>query len=68
MWKAQWTKKSRQPKRQKSLELVQSRQSLTTVRRGVPPVTSDTTIRQEEVIQSSSSFSGFMLRLGSYSM
>ena len=29
------TKKSRQPKRQKSLELVQSRQSLTTVRQEV---------------------------------
>ena len=30
------TKKSRQPKRQKSLNLVQSRQSLTTVRQEVP--------------------------------
>ena len=31
------TKKSRQPKRQQSLELVQSRQSLTTVRQEVLP-------------------------------
>ena len=30
------TKKSRQPKREKSLELVQSRQSLTTVRQEDP--------------------------------
>ena len=30
------TKKSRQPKRQKTLELVQSRQSLTTVRQEIP--------------------------------
>ena len=40
MWKeAQTARKSRQPKRQKSLELVQSRQSLTTVRQEVsgPP-------------------------------